>query len=74
MKTNDRINRREFGKTAGLAAVGTALSIGERAHAADRPNVLFILVDQWRMPCWFRDLSMSSKLSEVMLAYSYGQA
>jgi len=49
------INRRDFAKAAGLGTAGILL--GNRfpslARAAERPNVLLVIADQWRMPRWF---------------------
>ncbi len=59
-KINDKksgiLGRREFVKTAGSAAAGLGLAAsGLTASAAEtkRPNILLILVDQWRERCWF---------------------
>jgi len=46
------MKRREFVKTAGVAAAGVALA-GDLLKASDaRPNILFIEVDQMRFPRW----------------------
>ena len=46
------MKRREFIKNSALAA--TALAAGKISAAeSKRPNVLLVLVDQWRQPRWF---------------------
>jgi arylsulfatase A-like enzyme len=47
------INRRDLLAAAGAGAAGLALSGPARAADSARPNVLLVLVDQWRMPRWF---------------------
>ena len=49
------INRRDFIKAAGIGAAGLAAgrSFASSLNANERPNVLLIIVDQMRMPCWF---------------------
>jgi len=47
------MKRREFLKSSALAAGALAVA-GKTAQAANsRPNVLMIIVDQWREPRWF---------------------
>lgn len=54
MKNGARIGRRDFVKAAGVGAgVMAAGSVPGLGRAAERPNVLLVLVDQWRMPRWF---------------------
>ena len=45
------MQRREFIKSSAVAA--TALAAGKVMGAEKRPNVLLVIVDQWRQPCWF---------------------
>jgi arylsulfatase len=45
------MKRREFMKSSALAAA--ALAGGRLLGAERRPNVMLIIVDQWRQPCWF---------------------
>lgn len=50
-----RVTRREFIKAAGAAAAGIALGCGglspaEAASADQRPNILFIIADDWSYP------------------------
>jgi len=47
------VKRREFLKSSTLAA--GALAAGKSFGAQKHPNVLLILVDQWRQPRWFPD-------------------
>jgi arylsulfatase A-like enzyme len=46
------MKRREFIKSSAIAAAGMGLGSGMASASQDRPNVLVILVDQWRMPKW----------------------
>ncbi len=48
------MKRREFIKGSALAATGLGLGLapGSASAEGDRPNVLVILVDQWRNPKW----------------------
>ena len=46
------LNRRDFLAATGATAAGLALGGVARA-GSERPNVLLVLVDQWRMPRWF---------------------
>ena len=45
------MKRREFLQVGGMAAAG--LMLGGPGRAADRPNVLLLMVDQMRRPRWF---------------------
>jgi arylsulfatase A-like enzyme len=58
----DGIGRREFlaevGKMAGavgLSALAPQLVKGQSTSSSSPPNILIILVDQWRSPIWFPD-------------------
>ncbi len=48
-------DRRKFVKTAGAGLAGAALSpaAGNTGSSGERPNILFIIVDQMRLPRWF---------------------
>ena len=50
-----RISRRDFVKSAGAGAAGLALAggLGGFSKAGEKPNVLLVVVDQWREPRWF---------------------
>ncbi|HUT52687.1 MAG TPA: sulfatase-like hydrolase/transferase [bacterium] len=53
-KSGGWIGRREFVKAAGMGAgVLAAAGVPGLGRADERPNVLLVLVDQWRMPRWF---------------------
>jgi arylsulfatase len=55
VKNSAVINRREFVKSAGVAAAGMTVTagLGQTTQASERPNILLLLVDQWRERCWF---------------------
>lgn len=71
----DEINRRGFlaqmGKVAGGVALGAVTPrllnpepvAGQPANGSSPPNILIILVDQWRSPIWFPD---STTLAELL--------
>lgn len=52
--SKDTVTRREFLRTAGTVAVGLALSnlgvLPAEGAANDRPNILFIIADDWSFP------------------------
>ncbi len=55
-----QINRRDFVRSAGVGAAGIVMGAGlsRAAKASIKPNVLFIMVDQMRIPRWTPDLRM----------------
>ena len=54
-KTSHHLNRRDFAKAAGLGTAGLLLGNGlpSLTRASERPNVLLVIADQWRLPRWF---------------------
>ncbi len=61
------INRRNFVKTAGAAAAGMTAggALARSAQAGAKPNVLLILVDQWRERRWFPDDGASPAVNRL---------
>jgi len=67
------MKRREFIKSTALAAGAMAMGNKLFGAGAERPNVLFIIVDQWRQPRWFpqnADLPGFNRLRKEGLSFS----